>query len=296
MSKATNAADSIRAFTVLRQVFWVAKRNIPVFFALFVLSTFTSVFLNELLADMTTGNGTIEFKLPSLTTIALLAKVIFEIMLLKAVLVYSTSQTLSGHTATILEIVSKIRGSEFISPAIKLIIVSLFYLFAGIACLVVGMALPILMVFLTENYVASMILLIVVGLVALIGIIGLTAKYYIVVPIIVIEKTGIIEGFSRSSRLTRGHKWGIARLVLLMLFSVVILSFGVGLLAGTALVTLGGDEVATGKGSIVDLYVIPLVGASVSALFAVLDGFATTVCYELLKTQANEVTEESTAS
>ena len=293
MSKVTNSTNSIRALTILRQVLWVARRNIPVFSLWFGVSIITSLFLSNVLADMTTSNDVSKFKYPSLVNIAFLAKVIFDIMLLKAALVYTTSQTLQGKAATIREVYSKTKSYNFAFSAIKLIIIATIYLFGGIACAFVGIGLVGLMLYLTGKIVATIMLIVIVGIVALIALVGASARYYVVIPVVVIEETGILEGFSRSSQLTRGHKWGIVRLFLLMTASIFVLSFGIGVSAGIAVVVFGVEESAFTQGSIVNLYVFPLIGATVTAILAALDGFATTVCYNFLNTQANEVAEES---
>lgn len=55
--------------------------------------------------------------------------------------------------------------------------------------------------------------------------------WWVFVPVLVIESVGITEGFGRSRELTRGHRWGILGLLLIVAVAQWIIGFVVGMIA-----------------------------------------------------------------
>lgn len=126
-------------------------------------------------------------------------------------------------------------------------------------CLTVGLSrmLPTLAVALLAGLAAGLaaILLIVPGLIVM-------CMYYVAVPASVVERPGIGGALSRSAELTKGHRWSVLVLFLVMM--------GVGMVLGLGLESVLIDKVAMGSVEVVKpddwrLYVMLQVGIQLFA-------------------------------
>ena len=128
----------------------------------------------------------------------------------------------------------------------------------------VGMAnfLPVLgiSILMTIGIAFGMILLVVPGVM-------MAVAWSVAVPAQVVEKTGVIQSFSRSAELTRGSRWAIFGLF----FVYLLLAFGFMLVAGLIFAALsfmtGGPESLVMRGVITPLLqaVTSMIGASGAA-------------------------------
>jgi hypothetical protein len=72
----------------------------------------------------------------------------------------------------------------------------------------------------------GMMLLIVPGLIVV-------CMYYVATPACIVERLGVFASLSRSAELTKGHRWKVFGLVLLVALATIVVSFVLGLLGGT---------------------------------------------------------------
>jgi hypothetical protein len=99
----------------------------------------------------------------------------------------------------------------------------------------------------------GMMLLVVPGLI-------LALMWWVFVPVVVIEGTGMGEGFGRSRDLTRGHRWGILGLLLIVAVAQWLIGFVFGLL---------GAVLGTVVTEVLNLAVMLLFAAFSSVMIAV---------------------------
>lgn len=59
---------------------------------------------------------------------------------------------------------------------------------------------------------------VVAGLVIIVGLLALVARWCVLLPAAVVERTGVIGSFSRSQELTRGRRWGLLLLFFVFFF------------------------------------------------------------------------------
>lgn len=150
--------------------------------------------------------------------------------LTQATIIYGTFQDLRGQRASIGDCVS--RGLGSIVPVI-----------IGSILLALGVGI-------------GFMLIIVPGLILLV-------MWWVYIPAIVVESKGIIEAFGRSRELTRGRRWHLLGLILIVGIAVLIISYAIG----TALQDPTG-QVST-VGSIIQYAVLAVLTAFNSVLVAV---------------------------
>ena len=126
--------------------------------------------------------------------------------ILVAALVYGTVQHLGGQRPSLGAIVS--RGLATIVPVVVI---------AVLLTLVVSI---------------GFVLLIVPG-------IFLTVVYAVVIPAAVVERPGIIGSFKRSWELTKGHRWPVLGILLVLLVILFVLAAVIGAIAGVVFFTMG---------------------------------------------------------
>lgn len=185
----------------------VLKRTFGTFFANFV--PFCVLALILYLPSLLLGFGSMDdlqggIATPQYTAgdIAVMALSLILSYILIGALVYGTVQHLSGQKAGLGEIVS--RGLSRVIPVI--VIAILLSLIVGI-----GFA-----------------LLIIPG-------IFLAVVYSVVVPAAVVERPGIIGSFKRSWELTKGYRWPVLGLLLILFVILILFSFITGAVAGFAI-------------------------------------------------------------
>jgi hypothetical protein len=81
------------------------------------------------------------------------------------------------------------------------------------------------------------ILFIIPGLLLLVGFLFLLVRWLLVVPIIMLERRGVIAAFDRSSELVKGHGWSVLGVIAL----TVVVLIGVGIAISIALSPLNND-------------------------------------------------------
>ncbi|MPZ10635.1 MAG: hypothetical protein GEU89_10565 [Kiloniellaceae bacterium] len=153
-------------------------------------------------------------------------------------LVYGTVQHLSGQKASLGTIIS--RGLSTIVPVIVIAI---------LLSLVVGVGFA---------------LLIVPG-------IFLIVAYAVVIPAAVVERPGIIGSFKRSWELTKGYRWSVLGILLVLAVILFILAAVVGSVAGIVAFTMG------------DFTLLIIVNYVVSAISGALMSVALAVTYHDLR-------------
>lgn len=121
-------------------------------------------------------------------------------------LVYGTVQHLGGQKPSLGAILS--RGMSTIGPVVVI---------ALLLSLVVGI---------------GFVLLIIPG-------IFLTVVYSVVIPAAVVERPGITGAFSRSWDLTKGYRWSVLGLLLIMVVILIVLSLAVGTAGGIVAFSMG---------------------------------------------------------
>lgn len=137
---------------------------------------------------------------------------------------------------------------------------------AGIGdCIARGIATMIPVIF------GSILLSLAVGIASLFllipGII-LMLMWWVYVPVLVVEGSGIMGGFSRASELTRGRRWHILGLIVVVFLLSFVVNFTIGLVFGVAVVA-SGDADSVLLLSIVQYIAIAIVTAFSAILVAV---------------------------
>jgi hypothetical protein len=117
-----------------------------------------------------------------------------------------------------------------------------------------------------------MLLLVVPGII-------LMVMFWVYVPAIVVENAGIMECFGRSRALTRGHRWGIFGMFVLL----IALIFGLEMILITQVEDMRGFAMAISSGWA--LWAISAVSVVVTAYAAVL----TSVGYYYLRAEKEGV-------
>jgi hypothetical protein len=151
--------------------------------------------------------------------------------LTQAAIIYGTFQDLRGQKAGIGDCIS--RGFGAIVPVI-------------VGSILLSIAVGI-----------GFMLLIVPGII-------LVLMWWVYIPAVVVESKGIIEAFGRSRELTRGHRWHILGLIVVVAVLMIAVSFVVVLVVGLLAVT---SPDGIGVGTLIISYVL---NAFVTAFNAVL--------------------------
>lgn len=181
----------------------VIKRSFGAYFANFV--PFTVLALILYLPSLLYGLASMEDALSGDPAAYSAGDVVFMIIsfvltyILIGALVYGTVQHLGGQRPTLGSIIS--RGLATVVPVIVI---------ALLLSIVIGI---------------GFVLLIVPG-------IFLIVVYSVVVPAAVVERPGIIGSFKRSWELTKGYRWPVLGILLVLVVILFILSFVVGAVGG----------------------------------------------------------------
>lgn len=149
--------------------------------------------------------------------------------ILVGALVYGTVQHLSGQKASLGDIVG--RGLSRVIPVVVIAILLSLVISVGF------------------------LLLIIPG-------IFLTVAYSVVVPAAVVERQGIISSFNRSWELTKGYRWPVLGVLLILLVILIGFTFVTGAVAGVAIFFLDSLEML-----IVVNYVISAISGALASVF-----------------------------
>ncbi len=241
MSDSTGVtAPPFRAGSVLGQSFSILFRNIVPFGLLALLFTVPAFVFNLVDGPPPPEDGFGASIGYNLTFDAIgISAFIIELLtnaLLSAVLVYGTFQTLLGRSAGLSENLS--RGLASILPV------------AGAAIIY------------TVATIVGLGFLIVPGLI-------IATMFWVVIPAAVIERPGLFASFARSRVLTKGSRWRIFGLFVLLLIINII--FGIVIAAAAA--SIDGDDKLSG----------PILGWLASAFASALWAIASAVAYHDLR-------------
>ncbi len=184
---------------VLKRTFNTFFANIVPFCVLALILYLPSLLLGfGSMGDLETGTAVPQYSAADFAVMAV--SVVLSYILIGA-LVYGTVQHLTGRSASIGDIIG--RGLSRVIPVIVIAI---------LLSLVVGIGFALLVI--------PGIFLIVV--------------YSVVIPAAVVERPGIIGSFKRSWELTKGYRWPVLGLLLILFVILVVFSFVVGAAGGIA--------------------------------------------------------------
>ncbi len=184
-----------RVGSALTRSFIVLFRNLVPFGLLAIIFNLPMQIVSVLLVSE--GQVTAEFTVVTIVVVYL-GNILLG-FLLSATLVYGTVLELRGGRAGVLECV--VRGFGLLLPVI------------GVGILV-GLVV-----------VAGSFLLFIPGIIA-------TVMLWVAVPVAVVERTGISASLSRSIELTKGYRWQVFGLILILALLTWVLSLAIGALIG----------------------------------------------------------------
>ena len=288
MSHSTDSIRKFSAYAVLIRSFSVTRQHIPIFSVFVALTAINAIILNSYWEDLNQPVFVEDPELPSLADLILIANISFEIMLLKVTLVHSTWLAFRGQAPTIREIYDRAKHLSFRTSVFKLLLIFLLYFGIGILFLVFVDVLLTVLIYSVDSFVTMVVGGLVTVIALIVVVLHLLARFYVVIPVAVIEQTTVFQSFSRSSSLTTGNRWGILRLLCLILIAAIFV-----LLAVTFGVSYStGENLSSSDSGLISKYLFPIVGAIALSLFSVSDGIATTVGYGFLVTGRDDVPEE----
>ena len=144
---------------------------------------------------------------------------LFGMFLLQATVVYASIASLNGRSISLSECIAA--GVSSIVPLLGLSVLLMLGLFGGI------------------------LLLLVPGLM-------LIAMWFVAVPALIVERTGVFGALGRSRELTSGYRWPIFGLYIAYFVLAMILSLGVGALTGSN----PGDPAAAAASGLAPVHLI----------------------------------------
>jgi hypothetical protein len=243
--------------SVLSSSFGVYARNFVSFTVLGLVIGLISLAFQLLYANEAALAATAEFDFVS-TGLGLIVGLLVS-GLTQAAVIYGTFQDLRGSKAGLGDCIS--RGLAAIIPVIVASLI--FSIVSGIGFL----------------------LLLVPGIIVVL-------LWWLFVPAIVVEQKGIFESFGRSAELTKGRRWQILGLLLVM----VLLMFIVGLVIVIGFVAAAVMFGAAAGDPSESLFVISIVQYGVSSIVTVFMAVVTAVSYYYLRSEKEGVGIEDLAS
>jgi hypothetical protein len=214
---------------VFSDSFGVLGRNFGKFFLLAVLFTIPSQLYSQYIAQpsmVASGGFNVHFVISIL--VGLLMGGILTVSL-----VYGTVRDLQGRPADFAALLA--RGLQQVGPALAVIIVT------------------------TIIFIVGGILLIVPGIIAYVIL-------WVTLPVAVIERPGVTASLSRSAELTKGHRWEIFGILVVLVVAQIVLVFLIGLIFGGILMAAGGG----GGGSLILFIISTLFTAVLTAIGSVM--------------------------
>ena len=214
---------------VFSDSFSVLGRNFGKFFLLAVLFTIPAQLYSQFVAQPAMASGGFNIHIILSILVGLLMNGILTVSL-----VYGTVRDLQGRPADFAALLT--RGLQQVGPAILVIIVAAIVIAVGLVLLVV------------PGIIAAVVL-------------------WVTLPAAVIERPGVMASLSRSAALTKGHRWEIFGILVVLVVAQVALGFLIGLIFGGILLPGGGG----GMGSLWILFIIStLFQAVITAISAVM--------------------------
>ncbi|WP_422368403.1 hypothetical protein [Pelagibius sp.] len=248
MSGGPAASAAISVGAVIKRTFSVFLANLVPFSILALVLQIPALLYNLTTVDDLMVGAEPDFDLGG--TVILLVSIVLSYVLMAA-LVYGTVAYMRGRPAGIGQLISS--GLAAFFPVL---------IIAILASLIMGVGL---------------VLLIVPGVFAIV-------IFAVTVPAYVVEKPGIIGSFKRSMELTKGNRWQVLGVLVILFVVLLILGSVFGLVAGVA--------VFTGFG----LSLIMIVNYVVSAISSALLAVAVSVLYHDLRIAKEGVDTEQIAA
>lgn len=216
----------------------VIKRSFGTYFANFVPFTVLALifYLPSLIYGFSTFNdalGGIEPGFSPGQIVIMIVSVVLTYVLVGA-LVFGTVQHLGGVKVSIGSIIS--RGLATIGPVIVIAIALSIIIGIGFALLVVP----------------GIFLLVV---------------YAVVVPAAVVERPGIVASFKRSWELTKGYRWPVLGVLLILIVILLVLSLIVGTVAGIVVFTMDSITLIVVVNYLVSAFSGALMAVTIAVLY-----------------------------
>ncbi len=183
--------DDFRVGAVLGRSFSVLSRNFVAFMAL-ALAFNAPLYLYQLLADPGDAVGTED--LPVGVLLLLLGQMLLS-FLLTATLVYGTVRDLRGRPAGLGECIAQ--GVALLLPVFLVAVLATLALMVGFMLFIVPGI--VLMVF-----------------------------WWVLIPTVVVERPGLLRAFGRSMELTKGYRWRVFALFLVIVVGYIVIGMVVG--------------------------------------------------------------------
>ena len=256
-----------RVGAALSKTFSVLFRNIVPFGILALIFNVPLL----LLSQFGTGSGTEGVGMGLLPQAVIGLATILLSFLLSATLVYGTILELRGGRAGIVECMT--RGFGLLLPVIGVgILVSLAIAVAVFVSIVPGLFFNAILV------VAAPLGMIAAGVVAV--------MFSVAIPAAVVERPGVMASLTRSRELTKGNRWRVFGLFVLLVIINFVITGAMSLVFGVSMLTAGAEA------STLLIIVNLLAQAFMSALFAV----TTAVIYHDLRIAKEGVNVEQIAA
>lgn len=227
---------------VINRTFAAIKNNFANFFlASFIIVGIPIFFVSMIPVFIGLQGGLLEgdsintgFLLSSLlVSFGSLAVILLAGMILQGVLIYGSVADFNGGKAGFGE--SMAIGIRYLFPLI------------------------VLGVLITLGMLIGFLLLVIPGVLIALG-------WFIAVPILIVEKKGIVDSISRSWELTKGYK----RWILLFLIIITIFSFVISAILGTFILIAGDPTTVALEGGSINYYVLNAILTALGQVFAAL--------------------------
>lgn len=277
MNHTINSETSFGVFSVLKSSFWVSIQNIRLLSVLLALLMALTILFDKAFEELQKSYGA-SSSMEHFVNLLVLLKIVFEIMLLKVALVHSTFKTLSGKSPTFRKMSKRVKKFKSKVAAVKLGVISLIYLMIGFVFAVLLTSIMFVTIEsgeFTPGYYFFMAVCI--------GFWVLLTKYYVVVPIAIIERKSVIASFSRSSVLTMDHKGSVFCLIWSLFFLVSIVIVLITSVYDSVMNVVGWDVLPEIHNPWISDFTWSFVTTFLWSVFAIFDGVTTTVAYMYLK-------------
>lgn len=260
------------------QTLSVIKGNFFAIFVWFVLFWWGSFKLNDLL-----NNSQYD-----ILTLGTLTGVLIEIMVFKGVLSQLTWRAMKGRNTTVRQIVFQMFTARFRVAGLRILgILSIYTIAIGVVVLVINYV----SIFIANASHFAPLVLIPFWCIILF----LAIRYYVAIPLTVIERLTVRQSIAASVNLSKNNRWMIFRL-LLILNMVTALVVMLIIVVSVAIDNGGFDaekflqiyEKWGTHGTHGDILL-----AGMSSFLAILDGVATTVCYMHLRDNASPLCQDA---
>lgn len=206
-----------------------------------------------------------------------------DIVLLKAALSYAVYRHINGDRVVLRELLA-FRDIEYWRRTSRIVLVSIVCAMVPLGILSVGVLLLSVIVVValeTDNIPVAIGFGILVVIFTIRFTLRCVVKYYVVIPIVIIEEGSLRSSFARAKYLISGERSFVSRIV------ITIIVMAVFFLLSMAMWSWVLEDISM-EGSIRTKF-MHLSAMLTAALFSAVDAIASTVCYEMLKKQSDGV-------